>query len=511
MDRYLMYLRKSRADRDYLDEPVEATLSRHRARLEELCKSRKIVVEQVLSEVVSADSIAGRPQMMRLLSLVETGDYTGVVCVDMDRLSRGSGADQALVINTFKYSNTKIITPLKDYDFTNETDEQFAELGLFLGRSEYRMIRRRMMQGRIDATKEGKYVSGCAPYGYKTYKLCRQKGYSLEIIPEQADIVRKIFSLYVTENIGANAIAARLNQQGLRNQNGAIWKPNTITKILNDPTYTGKVRFREQMKKKEMRDGTVVSTHRRHPEEMIIADGLHEPIISQELFDAAQDEKKRHRTPHIRIDRTLHNPFCSLIICDQCGKNLVYRKEQGVTAAFLRCNTPGCPTKNVRADILEDRVLEALEDWLQGYVVKPPKDNRLPGLLKEKEKVLSDLKAEEKRLDKISDLLEQGVYTVEDYTRRRDKTEKRTRTLSERLEELEKEIVDLQAYEASANAFSPRLRTIVEQYRSLGTAKEKNLLLKSVIHHIDYHKLAGGQKHRHDFDLTIYPLLPKLP
>ena len=105
MSGYIMYLRKSRTDRGYAEESVELTLSRHRERLEELCRTMSIHCDTVLQEVSSADSITGRPEMIRLLQMVETGAYDGVVCIDMDRLSRGSGADQALVINTFKYSD----------------------------------------------------------------------------------------------------------------------------------------------------------------------------------------------------------------------------------------------------------------------------------------------------------------------------------------------------------------------------------------------------------------------
>ena len=244
MKQYLMYLRKSRADRDAVDEPVLQTLQRHRSRLDEYCKQHRIFIpeENVLFEVSSADSIASRPMMMELLHRVESGLFAAVLCVDMDRLSRGSGADQALVINTFKYSGTKIITPSKTYDFANDMDEQFAELGLFMAKSEYRQIKKRMRQGKIDAVKEGKYPAANPPYGYKTYKL-KQKGFSLEVVPEQAEVVKIIFEKYVNENAGSQVIGRWLNEHGYRDQFGNLWSTSHITKILADPTYTGKVRY----------------------------------------------------------------------------------------------------------------------------------------------------------------------------------------------------------------------------------------------------------------------------
>lgn len=81
MEQYLMYLRKSRADRDAVDEPVQQTLQRHKARLDEYCRQHRIFIpdENILFEVSSADSIASRPMMIELLHRVETGAFTAVL------------------------------------------------------------------------------------------------------------------------------------------------------------------------------------------------------------------------------------------------------------------------------------------------------------------------------------------------------------------------------------------------------------------------------------------------
>lgn len=84
--RYAIYLRKSRADDT--SEPLEVTLQRHRQMLEKYMQQHDIAVqdEDVFEEVVSGDSLYARPQMLRLLEVVEAGTYTGVLCVDIQRL-----------------------------------------------------------------------------------------------------------------------------------------------------------------------------------------------------------------------------------------------------------------------------------------------------------------------------------------------------------------------------------------------------------------------------------------
>ena len=73
MDLYLMYLRKSRMDTDYENVSVKETLSRHRTILENFCKAKKLHVAEVLEEVVSGESLYARPEMMRLLDMINTG------------------------------------------------------------------------------------------------------------------------------------------------------------------------------------------------------------------------------------------------------------------------------------------------------------------------------------------------------------------------------------------------------------------------------------------------------
>ena len=113
MDRYLMYLRKSRMDTDYEQVSVEETLNRHRKILEAFCAEKHLYVAEVLEEVVSGESLSSRPKMMRLLELVNTGMYAGVICVDIERLSRGSSLESGYIMQIFQANNCKIITPYK--------------------------------------------------------------------------------------------------------------------------------------------------------------------------------------------------------------------------------------------------------------------------------------------------------------------------------------------------------------------------------------------------------------
>lgn len=194
MNLYIMYLRKSQMDRDFEDVSVEETLKRHERTLTEFCEKNKLNVAVVLKEVVSGESLSARPKAQELLELVNTGEYAGVICMDIDRLSRGNSVDSGIIQQTLQVNDCKIVTPQKTYDLNNEQDEQFADMKFMFSRFEHKTINKRLIQGRNDSAKEGKFLGSVAPYGYEIVKLKGEKGNTLKIKPEEAEVVRLIFS-----------------------------------------------------------------------------------------------------------------------------------------------------------------------------------------------------------------------------------------------------------------------------------------------------------------------------
>ena len=145
----LIYLRKSRMDMEAEARGEGETLARHRTTLLALARRMGLEIGGIYEEIVSGETIAARPQMQRLLSEVEAGQWEGVLVMEVERLARGDSIDQGIVAQAFKYSGTKIITPAKTYDPANEFDEEYFEFGLFMSRREYKTIKRRMVAGRI--------------------------------------------------------------------------------------------------------------------------------------------------------------------------------------------------------------------------------------------------------------------------------------------------------------------------------------------------------------------------
>jgi DNA invertase Pin-like site-specific DNA recombinase len=518
-----MYLRKSRADRDFVDEDVMKTLNRHKERLDAFCRDQKIAVSQVFYEIVSADSIAARPEMLKILQLVESGEYKGVVVIEMDRLCRGDSIDQGIVMNTFKYSGTKIITPYKTYDFANEFDEEYAEYGLMMGRSEYRKIKRRLWNGRLDSVREGKYVGGNPPYGYRTYKLPKQKGFSLEIINDQADVIRLIFDMYVNGFLdngkhvqaGAYVIAEKLNEMGYINQFNNPWNQQHITKILKDETYTGKVVYMRRREQKEVRNGELVTIQMNNHPDKLVAEGIHEAIITDDLFQIAQEKRKQKQVPHLRRAAEMQNPLCNIVKCGLCGKNLRLRSIDTTSKRALYCPNVNCSCVGAYIGLVEDRLIEVLMQWTNGYLMENQPnitDNTLllQSLSVSIEGTAKELESLKKQLSSVYDLLEKGIYSIEVFSERSSSLKEAISTLERRLVSSEEEYKKVQKYQEAKKTLIPKIQNITDKYWSIGSAGEKNAMLKEVLDKVVYEKTEKGRSHADAFKLQVFPKIPKL-
>ena len=505
MKRYLMYLRKSRMDTDYEEISITETLSRHRTTLEKLCRSRKLHVTEVLEEVVSGESLSARPKMLRLLELVSTGMYAGVVCMDIERLSRGSSMESGYIMQILQVNGCKIITPGKTYDLQNDADEQFTDMKFMFSRYELKTINSRLVRGRNHSASEGKFMGSMAPYGYRTFKLPGEKGNSLRIEPEEAKVVNMIFDMYGQQGMGYNAIAYRLNDLNIPARKGQ-WSQTSIVNILTNEVYLGKIRWRHEPSKRVIKDG-MLTKKRIINDDYELYDGRHEPIITQEQWDLVKAAQARYKHRPVNIDRKLQNPFAGILYCDKCGgimKRNVPDKRRNPTP-WYRCTTRGCDCKIIKCATVEDAICNAMEEWLDNYMIQinsvdTPKVNPVETEL---ETVRGQLAGLQLQQDTICEYLEKGIYTVEMFNKRNASLSQEIRRLQSSEADLVDQLRDGNSQRKSAMQIIPTTRHILDNYR-LFTTEEKNQLWKLVMKKVTIYRSPDDQ-----ITLHIYPNLPQ--
>ena len=493
MEEYAIYLRKSRADLEAEARGEGETLARHRAALTALADRCGYHVARIYQEIASGDTIAARPQMQALLSAVQQGAYAGVIVNDADRLARGNGADQALISQAFVSTGTLIITPFKVYDPSSPQDEDFFDFSLFMARFEYKQIKRRMQTGRARSAAEGNYQSGPAPYGYSVVKNQARSGYTLEIIPQQAEVVRLIYSWYVAGD-GKNTIAHRLNDMGCTTAKGMPWIPSSVWVILKSRVYIGDYVYKKHRFVVTYEDG-VRRTHREKNDSPIVVEGCFPAIVDRALWDRAQAMLSSHESPAVKYGVHLANPLSGLARCALCGRLMtgVWHSKK----YSIGCRTPGCPTVGCYMTGVEDVVLDGLRAWVRKYeplaaasaaavpasAVDPAGESAQPTPQQQEADALRrQLDALNTQLPRLYDFLEQGIYDPQTFVARRAALEEKISALTSRLESLASQPTEAELIVS----LLPQIHTVLDAYPLVTDAAEKNRLLKSVLSGIEY-------------------------
>lgn len=525
---YFAYLRKSREDRDAERNGAEDTLARHEYIIKDMASRLGIQIARWYKEIVSGETIADRPQMLSLLSDVERIRPDGVLVVEVERLSRGNPQDQGRVMDTFKYSNTRIVTPMKIYDLTKENDEEWIDFGLLRSRMEYRTIKRRLQNGRTTSAMQGKFTGSVAPYGWVRVKLKGEKGYTLAPDPETSWVLQLMYDMLYSGTadtnfipVGITTVGRILDRKGVPAPKASRWDCSVISRIVQNPANIGMNRIGWRKETYNMINGE------RKCSRPINKDALLVPArwkgqIDKDIFDAVCLKLKQHATTN--TFKNITNPLAGIVKCGVCGKTMARRPEaKDPTKTLLICRTYQCPTVAAYFDLIEERLITSLENYLNVYQLHV---NNYQGInwtsaMEVKKTNLKELEANYERLEqqysKICDLFERGTYDMDTYLARSKIIKNELASIHESITSTAADITALEKQVDAAKNFIPYFESVLDSYKKSDDPKYKNMLLKEIITKVVYTKTTRGKRTgegKEDFDLDIHINLmasPKRP
>lgn len=190
---------------------------------------------------------------------------------------------------------------------------------------------------------------------------------TLQVVPEEAKIVRMIFSDYLS-GMGKNAIARKLNKMGVPLLCGTVWRDNTISSILKNEKYTGNMLLQKTYRPDHISKKGVLN-HGEVP--MYYVENSHEAIIDKETFEHVKQEIER------RAERYKSKPgskekhlFTGIIHCGICSKpyrrkitalGTKYAKPVWVCWTSFSQGKDFCPAKRISETILINKTSEVLK------------------------------------------------------------------------------------------------------------------------------------------------------
>ena len=490
------YLRKSQSDDPALT--VEEVLEKHEQMLDDWAVEYlggKVPEENKFREVVSGETLKGRPEINKVLRMIESPKYKAIAVVDPQRLTRGDLEDIGRLMKLLKHTNTIVCTPRDFYDLRKERDFDAFERELKRGNDYLEYTKKILSRGREMSVERGHFIGSIAPYGYEKimFREGNRKCHTLKIIPEQAAVVRMIFDMYVNKDMGRPSICYKLDAMGIKAPRGAHWSKEARKDLLENIHYIGKVRWNWRKTVTIVEDGEVINTRPKSDiGEYLVYEGKHEAIIPEELFYAALEKSKRN---HKAKGKTpVANPLAGLLFCS-CGRALslkFFKDKEGKERSAPRLTCEGqkyCNSGSALYSEIEERIIATLEECIEDFKVRVKNDtgdsvklhNQLIKRLENQKKLL-----EEKELaqwEAQSDPDPSIRMPPHIFKLLNEKLLKEKEEVQDALCKAYESMPEPVDYEEKIVRFSEALEALRDTNRD---AKEKNKLLKACIERVTY-------------------------
>lgn len=384
------------------------SLQEQKAAIEAFALKQRLVVEKWYEEKETAAK-GGRPIFNRMLSELKRRRSCGLIIHKIDRSARNLRDWSA--IGELSDAGIDVYFATESLDFNSRGGRLTADIQAVIAADYIRNLREETIKGLQGRLKQGLYPFR-APVGY----LDQGGGKPKTPDPRTAPLVRELFELYATGQYTYLELIKVMERKGLRNHNGGPLSLCGIETILGNTFYAGLIRI--------IRTGQTFN-------------GIHEPLISMELFNQVKAIRTGRRGPITTKHRHL---FRRLFTCGLCGGCMIPELQKG--RCYYRCKRPGCPTKTVREDRIDAALHRSLQDLeltaaAKARVTACETDEQTDAEIAEARRSLAlQLADEEVRLQRLEDLVVDGTFSREQYFRRKSKSDARLLELRQSLDRL---------------------------------------------------------------------------
>jgi site-specific DNA recombinase len=349
--RCAIYTRKS--TEEGLDQDFNS-LEAQREAAESYIHSQKHLGWTVIADHYDDGGFSGgnldRPALQQLLDDIDARRVDCVVVYKVDRLSR-SLLDFARLMDRFDQRSVSFVSVTQHFNTTTSLGRLTLNILLSFAQFERELISERTRDKMSAARRKGKWVGGTPVLGYDV----DPRGGRLVVNEKEAKYVREIFVLY-RRHRSLDSVAEELARLGWKTKSwkskrglhhkGRLFTTASLSRLLTNAIYVGKVQYRGAM-----------------------YDGEHAAIVAPELWELVNAElgkAKRTKTASVRTQQKAL--LAGLLHCKSCERPMfaTYSGKRGVCYRYYVCKAAqqngwrSCPTKSVRAALIEDSVVAQL-------------------------------------------------------------------------------------------------------------------------------------------------------
>ncbi|MGM0807377.1 MAG: recombinase family protein [Bacillota bacterium] len=439
------------------------SLQDQKHRLEAYCHAMgwKQSIRFFIDEGESAKNL-DRPQLQKLIEEVRENQLSRVIVTKLDRLSRKL-SDLLQLIELFQSHKVSFISISESFDTNTPSGRLTLQVLGAVAEFERERIRERVVDNMFHAANQGQWLTS-APYGYELVDK------RLKIVEEEAVIVRRIFTLFLNENLGYYAIAKKLNEEGIPSHTGKEWWNRTIKLMLTNPAYKGTTIWNRLA-------GGTTKREKKDIEDWVITENTHDPIIDPETWEEVQRKTQQKSLPS-RAQRSTHL-LSGILKCGSCGSGMSYDRagsknsKYGVYRCSANKNKGTCSGKVYRSSELEELFKNSLLKLSENFPIQ-----FVPNLEPSKETLTSSVLEQKvhnakKRYKRKVDAYASGLIELEDLQQEKESLDKMVKELQN------SEVIELDP-KALEKTMKKRLLTLVHVIDELPVASAKPLIKQVV-------------------------------
>ena len=489
-----------------------ASIANQRAMLENYCEKQGWEVVAVYQDDGYTGLNMERPDLKRMLKAIERKQVNLVITKDLSRLGRNYLQTGTLIEDFFPRHGVRYIAMNDGIDTLRENND-IAPFKNILNEMYSKDISKKVHSSYLLKAQKGEFTGCLAPFGYR--KDPEDKNHLL-VDGETAPIVRQIF-LWALEGHGPNYIRRRLEEQripcptwwnrqrGLRNtrtkwekkdpENGKfIWDFSVIKDLLMNPVYAGAIA--SQKKDYRFKLGTI---REKKPQDWIVVEQRHEPIIDRRSFDLVQSKLQSRQRPRQNGETSL---FAGLIKCGECGKSLTIRTTHAKhPQQIYACKTYGafgknhCTQHRVEYSTLYRLVLNKIRECARAAVAGKLTDTCEAEQKGQREALERALAKDTERMDVLEKMMLRlyedmmaGRISEANFNLMLEKTQKEQAEVKARVEDARKKLSDEARIESDAKQWVDAIQEYAD-ITELDAATLNRLIKEIVVHeHIDSEK-----------------------
>ncbi|OCA91295.1 hypothetical protein A8F94_05395 [Bacillus sp. FJAT-27225] len=281
----------------------------------------------------SGTSINGREDIKKMLEDAKKGLFNTLLFASISRFSRDQLDAITLKRTLVDALGIRLISIEENYDSAVDKDELKFTLFAIMAQQQAEQISLASRRGKRQSARKGNFTGSIAPYGYSRTIIANQK----TLVPNNdAEVVRKIFHLYVHENMGEKNIVHYLNskENNIPSPRKGIWGLSTVQRILQNEAYTGRNVFNKYEVKKVYEDLNDMSDRKKRLVQRVKEEWYRnenknwEAIIEDETFEKAQELRLLRGGGKRGGPRQRVNVFAGFVHCGHCGSSMVSMKSK---------------------------------------------------------------------------------------------------------------------------------------------------------------------------------------